>query len=92
MWWRRRASSTEIALTEAKAVVERALNDLVAQAEAAEAAAKAAEAATAKLPLALPVVERCEASGDRLHVAVTSTGGLLHGFSLPGRGAAVHGA
>ena len=27
----------------------------------------------------------------RLHVAVTSTGGLLHGFSLPS-GAAVHGA
>jgi hypothetical protein len=30
--------------------------------------------------------------GDRLHVALTSTGGLLHGFSLPGRGATVHGA
>jgi len=30
--------------------------------------------------------------GDRLHLALTSTGGLLHGFSLPGRGAAVHGA
>jgi len=28
----------------------------------------------------------------RLHVAITSTGGLLHGFSLPGSGAAVHGA
>ena len=27
-----------------------------------------------------------------VHVAVTSTGGLLHGFTLPGRGAAVHGA
>jgi len=31
-------------------------------------------------------------AGERSHVAVTSTGGLLHGFSLPGRGAAVHGA
>ena len=30
--------------------------------------------------------------GERLHIALTSTGGLLHGFSLPGRGAAVHGA
>ena len=30
--------------------------------------------------------------GERLHLALTSTGGLLHGFSLPGRGAAVHGA
>ena len=28
----------------------------------------------------------------RLHIATTSTGGLLHGFSLPGAGAAVHGA
>jgi len=28
----------------------------------------------------------------RLHMAVTSTGGLLHGFSLPGLGAATHGA
>jgi len=28
---------------------------------------------------------------EKLHVAVTSTGGLLHGFSLPGSGAAVYG-
>jgi len=35
----------------------------------------------------------CHSTGsDRLHLALTSTGGLLHGFSLPGRGAAVHGA
>jgi hypothetical protein len=31
-------------------------------------------------------------NAGRLHVAVTSTGGLLHGFSLPGRGAATYGA
>ena len=29
---------------------------------------------------------------ERLHVAITSTGGLLHGFSLPGVGATVNGA
>ena len=35
----------------------------------------------------------CRSLGEgRLHIATTSTGGLLHGFSLPGAGAAVHGA
>ena len=29
---------------------------------------------------------------ERVHIAVTSTGGLLHGFSLPGGGAVGHGA
>lgn len=29
---------------------------------------------------------------QKLHVAITSTGGRLHGFSLPGHGAATHGA
>jgi hypothetical protein len=41
-------------------------------------------------------LERCACvaspSDPKLHVAITSTGGFLHGFSLPGRGAAVHGA
>jgi len=31
-------------------------------------------------------------SEKKLHVAVTSTGGRLHGFTLPGSGAATHGA
>lgn len=31
-------------------------------------------------------------SEQKLHVAITSTGGRLHGFSLPGHGAATHGA
>ena len=34
----------------------------------------------------------CMSPAKSLHVAVTSTGGRLHGFSLPGRGAATHGA
>ena len=37
--------------------------------------------------------EKIGSGGDRtVHVAVTSTGGRLHGFTLPGGGAAVHGA
>jgi hypothetical protein len=34
----------------------------------------------------------CHPTEGANHVAITSTGGNLHGFSLPGSGAAVHGA
>ena len=38
------------------------------------------------------VVCKTSKKEQRLHVAVTSTGGRLHGFSLPGSGATTHGA